>query len=226
MSPDFILVFSGLTFLIIIIIILVILILTQRTRKDKKNNKILKTRDYIIEKYYKGVYRGKLDYSKEFLLKEFYKIEDQILFSTNIRKQILNDFTNMDLLKLNLKNLHSFSRTKRIIAAHNLGVFDYSVVHEYLVEQLKKEKDESVKFYIVYSLIKFVRKDSFIVIVDSIIGSSQKYQRMISTLIINNFNRNNTYLFNLEDRKEKEVMTLLLKIASKHINVFLEKYTI
>jgi len=219
-------IFSVIVFFTVLCLIVVLLIITQRKRKDEKHKKIYETRDYIFEKYYKGEYKNPLPFTKQFLLKEFYKIEDQVKFSPIIRKKILDDFTEKKLYIKYLKQLKSRSRIKRILAAHYLGIFENKMIFNKLEERLLIEKDESVKFYISYSLMKYIRKDSFLAVVNSLIGSSKSYQKKITTIINNNFNKNNTYLFNLEDREEIEIKILLLKISSEHINSFLKQYTI
>ncbi len=219
-------IFSVMLFFIILCLIVIYLILTQRKRKDERNRKINQTRDYIFEKYYKGDAKQPLPFTKQFLIKEFYKIEDQVKFAPRIRRQIIKDFKGQKLYLKYLSDLNKRSRTKRILAAHYLGVFDDKYIFSQLENRLLIEKDESVKFYLIYSLMRYIRKDSFLAVVNSLVGSSKEYQNKVTTIINNNFNRNNTYLFNLEKRKEKEIQLLLLRIAIKNTNTFLQQYTI
>ncbi len=215
-----------LTILLLWILILVVLIITQRRRTDKKNNRIIRARDYILDKYYKGIYKGEIDISKKFLIDEYLKIEDQVEFSRKVRRRALNDFSQPATIRNYVLGLNSPFKTKRILSAYYLGAFDYKDVCDDLIKRLKKEKNEVVKFYISYSLIKYVYKEAFLEIVNSTIGSSIEYQRKIGVIVTNNFNKNSAYLFNLEEREEMEVMTLILRIAKRHINPFLQKYTI
>ncbi|MEC9484844.1 MAG: glycosyltransferase [Candidatus Izemoplasma sp.] len=215
---------SILGFFSVAIIFLVILILLQRRRTELHNKLIYRTRDYINNRYFKGDTTVEPPTNKRFMLQEFYRMEDQIHFPPRLRKHILNDLKDTKLYAYYRKNLNSYSRTKRILSAYYLGLFRYNDVYDILVQRLQKEKDESVQFYIVYSLIKYTHKDAFLHVVESLVGSSMDYQKKITALIINRFNLNNTYLFNLEHREENEIILLLLSIAEHHNNAFLQQY--
>ena len=131
--------------------ILILLILIEKFNQSRQSRKNDLARTYLLQKYFDGL-DVKNPVSTRYFVDAFIDIETQIVLEPDIRMQIINDFKQSRFINNMRKNLKSFCSYKRKEAIHYLSLFKDETTILRLKKQFNKEKDASVRFYLLHAL--------------------------------------------------------------------------
>jgi peptidoglycan-N-acetylglucosamine deacetylase len=182
-------------------------------------------RDYIFAKYfdYEDIKRPT---SNRFFFDAFIEAENQVLIEEDIRKTIIEDIMDSRFCKRQFKKINSRSAIKRKIASFYLSALQHETSIEALKKRIFKEKNESVRFYIIYALKKYLDQDTVKEIIETLETSSSIYRRWVYTLFSNNFNAIKPFLITYSNEFKPEIRDFLLYLAKKHTDDFLKNYAL
>ena len=121
------------------------------------------------------------------LFDEFFKVEDQIRFSSKERERILINLPNKAFLRIMKRKLKSLSSYKRILGSQYLALIHQDDAKSLMIKRLKKERKEPVKFYLVYGLLSMVNKEILDLSLKSCEGASFVYTRKLVHLLSNHY---------------------------------------
>ena len=177
-------VLNALYLLLSVSFLIIVLIFMQKRRHRRHAQRVAMTRQYIFDKYF-----DKRDVpfntTKHYLLSEFINVQEQIRLPQDVYGDFLRDITTLGFIRFFKKRLSSPLTIRRKEAAFYLGYVQTVEVKETLVERLKKETDETVRFYIVNALKNRLDDTTLIPVLESLIGASESYNETITSLLVN-----------------------------------------
>ncbi|MFU8792627.1 MAG: glycosyltransferase family 2 protein [Acholeplasmataceae bacterium] len=204
---------------------LLLAIAAQKYQNHRTSVKHGWARDYIFAKYF-DYEEIKRPTSNRFFFDAFIEAENQVLIEPDVRKRIVIDLMLTRFCKKQFKNIRSRHVNKRKIASFYLSALQENIAYDALKKQLIKEKNESVKFYLIYAIKKSFDQDIVTYIVTTLEGASAIYRKWIYTIISNNFNLMKPYLLIYEADYTSEIRELMLFLAKKHTDPFLKDYAL
>lgn len=125
-----------------------------------------------------------------------------------------------------LKDLRSGRKIKRIKAAVELGAIGGNIARRVLEKAIEKEKDYSVKLYMVNGLADICDKRSLPVIINTLIDSHRWYRERVNSLILDFGDGLNSYIDLLKDRQEIEIKELLVDFSTVYISENMKNYLV
>jgi peptidoglycan-N-acetylglucosamine deacetylase len=204
---------------------LVILIIYQKMINQRQIKLQGLARDYLFKKYFDSE-DVTMPFSGKFFFDAYIDIETQVQIESSVRERVITDLMLTRFCKKQFKRLSSFNPIKRKIAAFYVGALESEQAIDALKSRILFEKDDSVRFYLIYQLKKHMSKVIFDSVMESLIGSSEAYQKWIRTLLNNEYGNIKNYLDHYFNRKEAEIISCLIELASKHSDLNLMHYAL
>ncbi len=210
---------------VLVALFLVILIIYQKWINQRQIQLQGLARDYLFKKYFdsEDVF---MPFSGKFFFDAYIDIETQIQIEPSVRERVITDLLMTRFCKNQFKKLSSISPNKRKIAAFYIGALESKLAIDALKSRILIEKNDSVRFYLIYQLKKHMSKVVFDSVMESLVGSSVIYQRWIRTLLNNEYINIKNYLHTYMNRNEKEIVLCLLELSSKHSDLQLMQYAL
>jgi len=163
---------------LIVIFILYISIFIQRFINLRHHKKQGLARDFLFHKYF-DLEDIKMPFSSRFFMDAFVEIETQVQIEHDVRNRIVFDLWTTRFMKKQVIKLNSANPIKRKRAIFYLAAIRHDEAIDLLKSRLIKEKNESTKFMILYTLMINMNQAVFDELVESISQSSLEYKRWI-----------------------------------------------
>jgi peptidoglycan-N-acetylglucosamine deacetylase len=207
----------------ILIVFLVLLISSQKFLNNRNQKLRNLARDYLFKRYFdqENVRRP---FSSRFFLDAYIDIETQVEIEPDIREEVIKDLSQTYYFKKQFRKLNSLSKYKRKTAIFYLGSIKTNKAIEHLIKRFKKEKNYSVKFFLVYQLIHHLNQDLMDIIIDSLMTSKQSYQKWIFAILNNHYFIIKDYLTPYYESSDQIIKKLLIHLASNQIDPKLKNY--
>lgn len=194
-------------------VLLMLMILTQKYLNLRDLKKQGLARDYLLQKYFDGK-DIKMPFSSRFFMHAYMDIESQVKIESEIRKIIVNDLVNSPFVEHQIQNINSYSTLKRRQAVYYMSYLNHESFIPRLVKRFEKEKNEAIRFQIIYHLINDMDERLFYLTMKSLKNSSEAYQRWLTVLYSNHYNKIKPFIEPYLFEKETEVLHLLVGIAA------------
>lgn len=207
------------------VIILILLILAQKVRHSHLKQRHSDARDYLFKKYFDQE-EVRLKTSNRFFFDAYIDIETQITIEDSIRKRIIDDLEKLKFTKKQYKRLNHVSPFKRRTAVYYLQTLNTLSSIKALKNRFIKEKNDSVRFYIVYALKERLTSEDFEFILKTLLKSKVSYSKWVYAILKNQFEVIKPFLepYYLDSREP--IKRLLLYLASHIYNDQLKNYAI
>jgi hypothetical protein len=204
---------------------LILAIAIQKYTNKRSSKKHGLARDYIFSKYfdYEEVLKP---VTNRFFFDAFIDVETQVLIDPEVRSRIVLDIMETRHCKKQYKRLHARSIIKRKTAAFYLSALEHEDAIKALKHRLMIEKDENVRFYIVYALKNYLDQEIVTAILNSIASSTVLFRKKIYTILSNNFAQVKPYLLQYGDVFTPEIMHFMLYLAKHHTDPLLKDYAL
>lgn len=197
----------------LMIVILYISIFIQRYINLRHRKKQGLARDYLFQKYF-DLEDITMPFSYHYFMDAFIDIETQVTIEKDVRERIVYDLWQSSFIKKQIKKMNSISFVKRKKAIFYISSINHQEAHDSLKKRMIKEKNESIKFMILYALIEHMDQDVFNVLIDSIQSSTDEYQRWIYAISKNHFKAIKPFLTPYYIDLRPHIITYLLNLAS------------
>lgn len=207
------------------VIILILLILAQKVRHSHLKQRHSDARDYLFKKYFDQE-EVRLKTSNRLFFDAYIDIETQITIEDSIRKRIIDDLEKLKFTKKQYKRLNHLSPFKRRTAVYYLQTLNTLSSIKALKNRFIKEKNDSVRFYIVYALKERLTSEDFEFILKTLLKSKVSYSKWVYAILKNQFEVIKPFLepYYLDSREP--IKRLLLYLASHIYNDQLKNYAI
>lgn len=143
-------------------------------------------RDILFKKYF-DLEDVKLNLSSKFFFDAFIDIESEVEIEPEVRERVILDLSKTKFLKRQYKNINSIRVLKRKVAIFYIGSLKLEHAYDVIKKRLEIEKNESVKFYIISTIIKVLNQNDFDIIINDLFSCSKNYTRWIYELLKNNY---------------------------------------
>lgn len=210
---------------IVFIIILIDLILVQKWTIEKQNRLQGIIRDYVFKTYFDGE-ESKKKFKNRFFFDVFIDIETQVQIDLDARIKIVEDLLKIPFTKRKFKEINHFSSVRRRVAIFYLAQLHTEEAIKVLKKRFLIEKNESVRYYLAYHLVSNLDQHVVDHMIESLIGSSEHYQRWMRNLCANHYMLFKPFLTDIYLSHATEIAYLVLEIASKHLEKNLKDYTL
>ena len=211
--------------LTLLIVLLISFIMIQKWTIEKKNGLQGVIRDYVFKRYFDGEETVKR-FNNRFFFDVFIDIETQVQIENDIRNKIVDDLIKIPFTKHKIKELNHFNSVKRRVAIFYVAQLKTEESINLLKKRFVIEKNESVKYFLAYHLIHHLDQQTVDKMIQSIINSSEHYQRWMRQLCANHYVLFKPYLNDIFMNQEKEVAYLVLEIASRYLEKNLKECTL
>lgn len=210
---------------IILSAFLVIAIAIQKYLNNRVSKLKSEARDYLFKKYFDQE-NVKTELTNQFFFDAYIDIETHVKIEPEVRDRVISDLSKMRFTKKQIKRLNSLSKTKRKIAIFYVSTLKTDYSWSLLKKRLYKEKNESVMFYLIFSIRDIIDADIFHHIVNSLEGATENYQNWIRSLIKNHYPQIQSFVPHYFNDMRKEVKKLLIELAGNTIDDGLKKYVL
>lgn len=191
------------------------------------NGRILRlkseARDYLFKKYFDHEIVT-TELTNQFFFDAYIDIETHVEIEPEVRDLVIADLSKMVFTKKQMKRLNSLNKIKRKIAIFYVSTLKTEQSWKQLKRRLYKEKNESILFYLVFSMIDIIDSEIFDHIVNSLEGSTENYQNWIRSLMKNHYTNIQSFVPSYFNDSRREVKKLLIELAGNTIDEELKKY--
>ncbi len=179
--------------LLLLVLFIVLLIFFNKIKLRFNLWQSSKIKTYLIDRYMnkKPV---KKHFPKHKLTNEFINICEQTLLEPVLRKEIIDDFHTLNIVKYYIVHLNSFNPNKRKFSAHYLGFFESKEALDAIKNRLLIEKNNSVKLYLLNALKNHL--DDYIDIAINSLVHADEFYRQRAIAIIKHYH--NTFSLSLQ----------------------------
>lgn len=194
---------------------MIMLIIFQKHQYIKKQALVKRIQAYIIDRYI-NQQNEIIRFPKHLLMKEYQKASIEMNFSDKVKIKAYEDFTNLGLIDLYLKDLNHPQIYRRKRAAFYLSFFPIARIKYALLERLKVEPLENVKVALVHALKHNIDQRVLQVIFDTLIGCKRFYQTRVIGILQTNLQNSEAYLHSIARRKEIEIKEVFVRLANAY----------
>jgi len=209
----------------VVMLYLVIAITIQK----KVNSRVLKlkslARDFLFKKYFDQE-EVKSQLTNRFFFDAFIDIETHVEIEPEVRQRVIDDIILTKFTKKQLRRLNSFSTIKRKVSIFYISSLNTQNSREILEKRFDKEKNDSVRFYLVYALKDFLNVRIFDKILESLVDSNENYQRWIHALMKNHYTSIQQFIPPYFVDNRPEIRRLLIGLASNTVDEKLKNYAL
>ena len=210
-------VFVGIT------IFLLILILLQKRINRKNSMRQGLARDYLFKRYFDNE-PIKRPVSAKFFFNAFIDIETQVSIEPVVRKKIIEDILKTRFCKKQYRNLNSLSKYKRKLAVFYLQSLELKDVNSLFEKRLEKERNDSVRFFILYALKAHINERIFDLAMNSLSHSDLSYPRWVYAIFKNNYDVIRPFISKYFTDERIRIKKFLLYLASNVFDANLRQY--
>jgi peptidoglycan-N-acetylglucosamine deacetylase len=204
---------------------LILAIAIQKYINKQTTRKHGQARDYIFSKYF-DYEESKKPVTNRFFFDAFIEVETQVLIEPDVRLRIVEDIMETRFCMKQFKKINSKNIIKRKVACFYLSSLHHEQAKDKIKERLSVEKNESVRFYLIYALKDVLDQDIVVQIIQSFNGATSIYRRWIYTLLSNHFVQVKPYLLAYTNDFTPEIMHFILHLAKQHMDPFLKDYAL
>lgn len=191
------------------------------------NRRVIKlkgeARDYLFKKYFDQE-EITTELTNQFFFDAYIDIETHVEIEPEVRKRVITDLSKTRFAVSQKRKLNSLSSIKRKIAIFYISTLKTDLSWELLKKRLYKEKNESVLFYLIFSMIPIIDHEIFNHIVNSLECSTENYQHWIRSLMKNHYNQIKTFVPDYFNDSRSEVKKLLIELSGNTVDLELKKY--
>ena len=202
---------------------LILMILIQKIQYNRLSIKHANARDYLFKKYFDQEDVSPKT-SSRFFFDAFIDIETQITIEEVVRKRIIDDLEALRFTHKQYKRLNSLSPFKRRVAVFYIQTLNTKKSREALEARLKKEKNDSVRFYIIYAIKEHLLSHDFEFILKTLNNARESYPHWIYAVLKNNYEVIKPYLLSHIEDKRKKVKQLFLYLSNHIYDDRLKQY--
>ena len=204
---------------------LIAMIILQKIHYIRINKKHVNARDYMFRKYF-DLEDITSKTSHRFFFDAYIDIETQITIEETVRKRIIDDLEKLRFTQKQYKKLSSFSSYKRRVAVFYLQTLNTKKSLQALQHRLTVEKNDSVRFYIIYAIKEFLTATDFDYILRTLSTSRESYPHWIYAILKNRYETIKPYLLDYFGDKRKRVKQFLLYLSNHIYDDRLKNYAI
>ena len=197
----------------IAIFILYISIFIQRFINLRHQKKQGLARDYLFQKYF-DLEDVPMPFSSHYFMDAFIDVETQVNIDQDVRDRVIQDLWITRFMRKQVKNVNSINPIKRKKAVFYLSAISNQEAIHFLRIRLMKEKNESLKFMILYALLTRADQTVFDQLIESIETSTYEYKRWIYAISKNHFKEIKPFLEKYYIDFRPHVIQYLLHLAS------------
>lgn len=208
-----------------LVIGLIVLIIGQKMVDKRRIQKHALARTYLFQKYY-----DQLDtypkISGRFFFDAFIDIETQIQIEESIRRRIITDLETLRFTHKQFKRLNHRSPYQRRVAVFYLQTLKTQSAKIALQKRLLKEKNDSVRFYIIYALKEALTETDFDFILNTLSKSKASYPQWIYAILKNQYEVIKPYIIHHLTDTRLPVKQFLLYLSNHVYDDRLKQYAI
>lgn len=208
-----------------LIIALLLIIIFQKVNNAQTNARHGRARDFMMKRYFDHE-KVKMSVSSRFFFNAFYEVETQIQIEPEIREEIVLDLMQTKFFALQVRHLHHRNKYKRKMATYYLGSLRHPEICPLLKKQFYQEKNDSVRFQILYYLIDFIDQPMFDYLIKTLRYNRSKYPVWVFSLVKNHFNLLKPFIMYYWESKDKNVEDLFIYLANAIYDADLKKYAL
>lgn len=205
--------------------LLIAMIILQKIHYKRLSKKHMLARDYLFKKYF-DLEDVMPKTSSRFFFDAYIDIETQITIEEAVRKRIIDDLEALRFTKKQFKKLHSLSPFKRRVAVYYLNTLNTKQSRDALSKRLTVEKNDSVRFYIIYAIKEHITASDFEFILHTLNASKASYPHWIYAILKNRFEVIKPYLNDYIHDSRKKVKQFFLYLSNHIYNDQLKQYAI
>ncbi len=211
--------------IIIIDLILLFLIFFNKKKHKIKKEKVKRMDCYIIEKM-TGQRELPLKKNIKLFLNRFGELKQSFYFDEETARRFKAVVEKNNLGRYFTKRLNSLIKYKRIEAIVYLGIVGTEDSRKLLEKLLKKEKDYSIKLYIINSLVDIGHSESISKIVETIPNAPSWYREKAQSLLYEYGRGFYEYLTKIKDSNNRDIKELIIGFAETYVVEDLKEYLI
>lgn len=212
------------TFLSLVAFI-IILIIVQKYQLRSASFKNGLARDYVFKRYFDQL-EVKRPVSTKFFFDAYIDIETQVQIEPLIRKRIIDDLCKTRFVKKMYKRINSISKYKRKIAIFYLQTLGLKESKLVLEKRLYKERNDSVRFFLLNALKNDMNERIFDTIMNSLSEAKQNYPKWVFALLKNNYDSIKDLLPKYFQDERKRIKSFILYLASNIFDAKLRDYAL
>ncbi|MGS0972352.1 MAG: glycosyltransferase family 2 protein [Candidatus Izemoplasmataceae bacterium] len=206
---------------LLLIILLLILIFMQKHHHNTQLKRTKKARDYFYQ-VITDKHPVKFPNLKPLVLfEELFNIEDQMQFRDEERETLLDTLPKKKMFRYAKRRARSIFPYKRILGSQQLGLLRLEDAKKFLIRRFKKEKNASVKFYIVYALLNVIDYKVLNLIIDSLEWSSEQYVNRVCHLLRNHYGKIHP-IFEMKSNPKEHELYLYATLAKNEYSFAIE----
>lgn len=209
-------VWLAISIFIFAVLLLLVVIIIQKRSNQKNNKKQGLARDFLFRKYFDNE-TVKRPVSSKFFFDAFIDIETQVSIEPVARKRIIDDISKTKFCKKQFKNINSLSKYKRKMAIFYLKALDLSDVTRLFEKKLLKERNDSVRFFLLYALKRNINETIFDAAMNSLKHAHSSYPKWVYAIFKNNYDVIKPFISKYFGDERMRIKKFLLYLAS---NVF------
>jgi len=212
-------------FSLLIVIFLVIIIILRKFSNLRYQKKQGEARDFLFDKYFdhKDVLPR---FSERFFFDAYIDVETQIDIEPTVREQVVHDLSHTRFFKKQVRNLKSLNSIKRKKAIFYVGSLRRLEDIEQLKLRLKKEKKDSLKFYLFYYLKSHITDDVFEMMMDALKDMSDTFRQKVYALINQKFQVIQQSIYTYLQHSDFHIQTFIIYVSKRHIDPVLKAHLI
>jgi len=206
-------------------VFLLVSVFSQKVVNSHRLQKQVEARDYIFRHYLDGEILKKT-LSDRFFFDAFIEVENQVQLDPSIRQKIIDDLLKTSFCQSQFRKIRHGSLLKRKQAAFYLHALGTKNAKTALRAQLMREKNASVRFYLVNALILDLDQDSFRIIIDSLRVCDEAYRHWIEALFKNHYSAIEKFLVPYFEDSHPSIRHLILYLAQNIFDYNLQNYAL
>lgn len=204
-------------------VFLLVSVFAQKVVNNHRLQKQVEARDYIF-RHYLDDETMKKTLGERFFFDAFIEVENQVKLDPEVREKIIEDLLKTSFCRKQFRKVRHGHRLQRKQAAFYLQAIGTPQAKEALRQQLMRERNPSVRFYLLNALILDLNADLFKVIIDSLERSDPSYRHWVEALFKNHYASIETYLLPYFEDTRPAIRHLLLYLAQNIFDVHLQQY--
>ncbi len=204
-------------------VFLLVSVFAQKVVNSHRLQKQVEARDFIFRHYLDDeVIRRKL--TDHFFFDAYIEVENQVRFDPLIRKKIIDDLMKTPFCLKQFRRIHLGTKLQRKKAAFYLQALRTERSKEALRKQFLKEKDPSVRFYLLNALILDIDSEIFRITLDSLEHADASYRHWVGALFKNHYSYVERFLNAYFEDERLSTQHLILYLAKNIFDVSLQRY--
>lgn len=204
-------------------VFLLVSVFSQKVTNRRRLQKQVEARDFIFRHYLDEV-PMKQTQGDRFFFDAFIEVENQVHFDPATRTKIVDDLLKTPFCRKQFRLIRRGSALKRKRAAFYLNSIATLDAKAALRRQLIREKNSSVRFYLLNALVKDLDAEIFRVMIDSLIRADESYCHWVEAVFKNHFAFIEPFVKLSFDDDRPPVRHLILYLAKNIYDVSLQKY--